>query len=378
MTLSTTKLFKLGGRNQILEWEIGFDGEELWTEYGQRDGKKVRRTAEIKLNSSGRSLLEQARLEIDSRIKKKRDEGYIDDIDVSNSLDNLNCGLMLATIFRSDLISYPCVVQPKIDGVRMCSYIDDGELITTSRRNGNFNFLNELKEEIVEYIGTSTVKLDGELYSFTLSFNELSGVVRSKKTRNPNEEEVVYMIFDTVDIKKKTQKRLEKLGLPLYQWVEDEEKELFAMASNKIYIVKSWLVNSDDELADFEEYVVNQGLEGVMIRHLEGDKSYYKGSRCQNLLKLKREQDDEGVIVGFTHGSGAERDKVIWKIKDKRGNVISMRPCGNFEMREEQLKNGEEYIGRVITYRYHELNPETGIPRFPRMLRFRDDEPPSK
>lgn len=380
MTFSLPKLFKLGSRGKTLEWEVGFDGEEGWTLAGQQDGKKVLRKFEIKLNSSGRTLEEQALLEIKSRHKKKVDEGYsenktFENINEVNSLDTPETGLMLATPFRDDLINYPCVAQPKIDGIRMCAYMKDGELITLSRRNNSFNFLDLLKEEIKIYLGNSSVKLDGELYSFTLNFDQVSGVVRSKKTRNPREDEIVYIIFDNLNPRKETKKRLEKLGVPLEEWKSGEDVQLFEKISDHIYILKSWIVNSREDLDDFEDYVLNQKLEGVMIRHLEGSKSYYKGHRCQNLLKLKKEQDDEGTIVGFTTGSGAERDKVIWEVEDKRGNVIRMRPCGTFELREEQLKNAENYIGLTVTYRYFELNPVTKIPRFPRVLRIRDDEP---
>jgi len=374
MSLSLPKLFKLGSRGKSLEWEIGFDGVEGWTLAGQVDGKKVLRKFEIKLNSSGRNLEEQALLEIKSRHKKKIDEGYSETLEI-NSLDTPETGLMLASQFRDDLVNYPCVAQPKIDGIRMCAFLQNGELITTSRRNNNFNFLEELKAEIIDYLGTSTIKLDGELYSFTLNFDQISGVVRSKKTRNTLENEIVYIIFDNLDSRKQTQRRLEKLGVPLQNWEESESKELFEAVSEHIYILRSWIINSREELDDFEDYVLDQKLEGVMIRHLDGPKAYYRGYRCQNLLKLKKEHDDEGVIVGFTTGSGAERDKVIWKVEDKNGNIIHMRPCGTFEAREEQLKNAEDYIGRVVTYRYFELNPITGIPRFPRVLRFRDDEP---
>lgn len=370
MAFTLTKLFKLGGRGQILEWEVGFDGKEGWTLAGQQNGKKTLRTFEIKLNSSGRNLMEQAKLETNSRFEKKINEGYLKEL---NTLNSSVSNLMLASIFRDDLVSYPCVVQPKIDGVRMCAYIQEDELITLSRKNKSFNFLDSVKEEIKEYLNNSSVKLDGELYSFTLSFNQLSGVVRSVKTRNVREDEIIYIIFDNIDLRKTTKPRLEKLGVPLQIWDDSvEDKELFEMVSERVYILKSWIVNSRADLADFEDFVLDQKLEGVMIRQMEG---LYRGFRCQNLLKLKREQDDEGVIVGYTTGSGAERDKVIWKVEDKIGNVISMRPCGTFEEREELLKNAEDYIGRVVTYRFHEINPETGIPRFPRVLRFRDDEP---
>lgn len=369
MEKTLAKLYKMGGRGKVLEWQVGFDGEEIWTSAGQVDGKKTIRMAEVILNKTGRNLEEQALLEMKSRFKKKMDEGY------SESLNTSESGLMLADKYREDLVSFPCVVQPKIDGIRMSAHLEGGELITLSRRNNSFNFLDDLKDEIKEYLGKSKTKLDGELYSFTLNFDKISGIVRSKKTRNPQEDEVIYMIFDNVDYQKPTQPRLEKLGVPITDWSVDSTNELFFQVSDHIYIVKSWFIHSNEELFEFEEYILSQKLEGVMIRHLQGPLSIYKGSRAQNLLKLKREQDDEGEIVGYTTGSGAERDKVIWKVKDKRGNVIAMRPCGTFEGREELLKNAEKYVGRIITYRFFELNPESGVPRFPRVLRFRDDEP---
>jgi DNA ligase-1 len=381
-------LYMKGARGEIRQWQVGFEDGRIWTESGQLNGKLTKKSSEVTPKAK-RTMDQQAQLETKSRHKKKIDEGYSKtrpDAEVAegesenepkagDSGGKVFPGSMLANKYQPKLMKYPCYVQPKIDGIRMSAAMREGKLLTSSRKNSPFSHLSQLKGEVVEMLGKDDVILDGELFSFSLKFNDLSGLVRSKLKANPREGEVIYAIFDLMHLQMTFEERFTHLGGEIEKWetgTRPDKEDFFTEIRSKVFRVNTWSVENEEELLDFEAAALEAGLEGIMIRFQKG---LYKTSRTNNLLKLKRDQDEEGTIVGFEEENADEEGLVVWKVKDPRGNIVSMRPMGTFEERQEQFANGDKYIGRVVTYRFFELNPDTGIARFPRVVRFRADDP---
>lgn len=388
-------LYTLGARGQIRIWEVGFDDDQnlLWTRSGQQGGAMTVRTTKVATNKSGRSLLEQAELECASRHKKKRDEGFVEDLTVeseSTRLPEPMCGQN----FRDDWNQYPCLAQCKLDGVRFVCQSRNGVLETRSRKNQPFKFLTKLKADIIDYLDGSDIVLDGELYSLDLDFHTLSGVSRTKLKPSSQEDKMIFAIFDTIDLEVSVPERQAILDNKIRQWSKrktyspvinylNKDLSLFLRKVNdSVYLVRSWILNSPEELDQFEEAVLEAGMEGVIIRQMDGPRSLYQCRRSQHLLKVKRYQDYEGIIEGFSDGTGTEEGKVIWHVRllsDEtsdhpiaRGEIVKMRPTGDFEQREKWFQNGENYLGRKITYKCLGINT-TGIPREPIVIRIRDE-----
>ena len=75
----------------------------------------------------------------------------------------------------------------------------------------------------------------------------------------------------------------------------------------------------------------------------------------------------------FTEGEGLDKGLVIWICKTKEGRTFNVRPRGTHAERAEFFKNGQTYVGKMLTVRFQELTGD-GIPRFPVGIAFRDYE----
>jgi ATP-dependent DNA ligase len=389
-TFGLPELFKYGARGEMRTWKVYFDGFDIVTVSGVVGGKMVERPTEV-VPKAKRNTHQQAEQEAKSRHKKKKDEGYKENID--EETDEMPHP-MEGKIFEERLITYPILVQCKADGVRMICRQRDGILEATSRRKQEIKFLETLKEEISTYLNGSDIILDGELYSLTLPFHKLSGIERKKNEKSEHEDEICYLIFDQMLPNAETEERLNGIGAPIHSWGEEVKGKkvidgkgtdlspFLKKISPHLFIMRNWIISDETELQEVEELAAELGFEGLMVRHLTGKYVYYKNSRCPNLLKIKKYFDAEGEIVGFGEGTGTEKGKVIWLVKllaDEikgvqiaAGEVIKMRPQGDFDDREGWFENGDQYIGKIVTYKCLQINEDTGIPREPCVLRFKE------
>jgi len=139
---------------------------------------------------------------------------------------------------------------------------------------------------------------------------------------------------------------------------------------NSICIVPTSIVqNIDEARTKLNEYLSN-GYEGLMLRSTHG--KYKQKFRSRDLLKWKLFSDSEFEIVNFTEGTSTETGCIIFVCKaDSAGNTFSVRPTGSFDTRREMFKHGNDYIGKMYTVKYQELD-ENGIPRFPVGIRIRE------
>jgi hypothetical protein len=87
---------------------------------------------------------------------------------------------------------------------------------------------------------------------------------------------------------------------------------------------------------------------------------------------LKHFIDEEGIIEGVVDGTGDAKGLAIFKIRDCRGNLLTVCPRGNREERRNWFQNPQQVIGRRYTFRYFELSADN-IPRFATGKAFRDN-----
>jgi len=108
-----------------------------------------------------------------------------------------------------------------------------------------------------------------------------------------------------------------------------------------------------------------------MVRNLKG--AYRIGKRSADLQKVKTFLDGEYRIVDYTEGTGNEKGCVIWVCETPDGRQFRVRPRGTQEERKVLFRNGDDYIGKMLTVRYQELTDD-GVPRFPVGIAIRDYE----
>lgn len=257
---------------------------------------------------------------------------------------------MLAQKYQGKLFEHSCV-QPKLDGIR-CIY-ENGELYTRTREIiPNFQQIkNELKRLNLNLI------FDGELYCHELPFEEVEGIVMTKNSIHPREDEISYYIFDVIDEKKTFRERTEKIK---------------RIQSKYLKFVDYTCIQNEDELKKYHEIFLEQGYEGSIIRDLD---SFYVCKRSKSLLKHKDFQDKEFEIVDVVYSdSCTENGCAIYvcktDIEDEFGTTFNVRPRGSLEDRRKIKK--EDVVGKWLTVRFQEMTKDM-IPRFPVGIVIRKD-----
>jgi DNA ligase-1 len=266
--------------------------------------------------------------------------------------------VMLAHDFnkKNNHIKFPCFVQRKFDGTRCVSIPNVGLF---SRNKKKYPHLDHITQEI-NLLPTDII-LDGELYSESISFQEIVGIVKRQTLSKDDVQKQMHIKLFVYDIIN---------DQPYYKRYQSLI-ELFQKYKFKhLVLVHSDTCASKEEMMEKHALYVEQGYEGIMLRNKNG---LYKGTRTNDLQKYKQFMDDEYKVIGYEEGNGLEKGAVIWVCENKYKVPFRVRPRGTREMRQEQFVNGANYIGKMLTVRFQELTND-GLPRFPVGIEFRDYE----
>ena len=345
------------------EWTIKVEGTTtalIVRTHGYSDGKKTESKKEI---TQGKNIgkknettpFQQACSEAQSLWTKQVTKGYKENKEIEEKTSIVLP--MLAHDFnkRGKDISFPCWVQPKLDGVRCIVHTENGETIFTSRTGKVFENLIHLKTFGI----TDGVYLDGELYSDVLTFDEISGLTRKTKTRSEKEKHLEFRIFDVYN-KNRNMTTDERLA-----YVNGSKT-----FNEKVKIVPTFKVNSKEQAMEYYQKFMNEGYEGIMFRNKGA--IYLPQYRSKHLQKYKEFQDDEFKIVGGKEAEGEDRGTVIFECKSDCG-TFWVRPRGTREYRKRLLADLANLTGKNLTVRYQNLT-EYGEPRFPVGIAVRDYE----
>ncbi len=423
------RLYQINARKQIYQWSVfvteDSDGHVfITTEHGVKDGNLVPHIKEITVGKgvgkAKKTIREQAIFEANSAWRdKKQKNGYqevtgygesddgevvgnavadAEDIVVANAaiMKEIKTPFypMLANTFNWDLLTkkrtkfqFPVYVQRKYDGIR-CSASQHGYQITLKSRKGKeFHHMNHVRIQLAQYyhsiaekyreLSGEDVIFDGELYTSTIPFEQISGIVRrvGELTTNAEQEAeyaIEYHIYDCF-IKSRSEWTFSQRWNFLEQIIggggdgdEDgdgyEDGDGSECSSGIIRLVPTYMIQTKEEIKQYHDQFVAEGFEGIMIRSRDG--VYEPKKRSAHLLKYKEFMEGEFEICGFHEGEGDDVGTVIWECVMKNGKVFSVKPKGTREERRAMLENVGEYIGKKLTVIYQELTAD-GIPRFP-------------
>jgi len=375
------KLYKQDSKGNIRVWYITVDDNAgtYTVTHGINDGKLQTTTVKVKPKNVGRSnetsVAEQARFEADSLWHKQLDKGY--SITISSFVGcvmNLKSMItnqpklylpMLAKSFseHSNKIKYPCYYQPKLDGIRCLSYIDINNCVTLrSRKQKEFLRIEHIEIAVAPLLQTTNLVLDGELYSKSLSFQEITSIVKQVKKAHKDVEKLEYHIYDCYF-----------LDRPDMNYADRQKflHSLLQKTSKPIVQVHTGMVTCEDGVYDAHASMVKLGYEGIMLRNTDGP--YEQDRRSPNLQKLKSFIDAEFEIIGGTTGKGKFEGMCVFKCRTQDGNEFDVMPEGSAAQRRQYLDDLPLLIGKMLTVRYFEITKD-GVPRFPVGVSIRDYE----
>jgi DNA ligase-1 len=368
MNKTFPRLFKYSSGGASQQWEIRCNTN--WNEsssytvtYGQVDGKLQETTTII---SEGKNIgkanetspWEQALSEAESKWKKQKDKGYAETL-----IERSASKPMLAEKYQdfADRVTFPCYVQPKLDGIRCIATIVDGEVTLMSRGNKEFTTLDHIKQELKKLSPAdgSVLILDGELYKHGTPFQKITSWVKREQEETYSVE---YHVYDLVDTTKPFTDRLDVLDL------------LFQISIQSTAPIK--LVDTEVALGaidTWESFFLNKGYEGIMVRH--GNCMYKAGGRSNELLKVKRFTDEEFTIVGAEEGIGRFEGMCTFVCETKAGDTFKCMPRGTEAERRAYWREKDKLIGKQLTVKFFEWTTgENPVPRFPIGITIRDYE----
>lgn len=294
---------------------------------------------------------QQALLEAQSHWNKKIDQGYRP----IGTLQQENTRPMLAQDYtrRKHKLTEPFGASPKLDGIRAIA-TPDGRLLT---RNGKpITFLLAIKQQLSALRIPFT--LDGEIYSHDIPFQVLSGCVRATKNKSELDSKIEYHIFDIMSDKPYAER------MTILKTIE----ESLTQAPNLKFVY--FVPITHDQVQHLHNTFVQRGYEGLICRQLSAP---YEHFRSNGLLKYKMFQDSEFVITGATEGVGNEAGAIIFIVETEAKRQFNVRPRGSLDERRRMMANSQQYIGKLLTVRFQELDSITGTPRFSVGIRVADE-----
>lgn len=274
-----------------------------------------------------------------------------------------------------DQLRFPLMASAKLDGIR--ATVRGGVVYARS----NKPFPNPLVQaKFKDYEG-----VDGEFVLGSPTRHDLcrvtGGVTNSHG--HPVDDLKLYA-FDKVDMMHDSYGlRLAKLSA--YIGPTDEN----------VVVHKQKFVETMNELLEFEKFCLECGYEGVILRQ---EFAPYKCGRStakeQYLLKLKRFEDAEAVVIGFEERMHNGNEATVSELgrtkrsshkagKSGRGDLgalvcrtsggVEFRIGGGFDdgQRESIWNNRDHYVGKYAKYKHFAIGAKEA-PRHPVFLSWRD------
>lgn len=272
-----------------------------------------------------------------------------------NTDANGNIKPMLAKTVNWNKVTYPCLVQPKFDGIRCLMFIVDNEAMFLSRKGKDYTpVLTHIADEIsnLRYHETDPMPdmiLDGEIYAHDLSFQQILSAVKKK---GPNTPKLKFRLYDIVNDK------------PAKQRWDDVLMFDADYATDLIEISPFRIMWDRQSIKTWHDILVADKYEGAMIRLENG--RYKQGARSSELLKVKEFDDGEFEIIGgnidevpmdieddvYTQYTDSEIDSFTIRLKTSIGTPFNAVPMGSRAQRMAYMNNMSELIGKMATTKF--------------------------
>lgn len=325
--------------------------------------------------SNETNQLEQCFKQLDSEYKDHIKKGYkhysyIDNIqyleDVVDKTNTDTLGFakpMKCQKFELGKVNYPCIGQPKYNGVRATVCIDytcnemfnETPIIIISKEGVRYK-LEHLNAELynllkgLEARGINTPVLDGEIYLPNTQVTTIGGAARNEK--NPINSQLQYVIYD-LSIENMCQ--LDRL------YMLDSSCSMIAFHHNSIsnrgvYLSPRFTLKDDEEALALLDKCLAAGYEGAVTRQYEPE--YAFGQRPMTMRKLKKFEDAEFELIDIVE-YGDRNQAVGYGCKFICKNNINdytfeSVPLGSAEQRLEFVLNKDKYIGNKVTIKFYE------------------------
>jgi DNA ligase-1 len=275
-------------------------------------------------------------------------------------------------------------VSNKIDGIR--GVVWEGRLLS--------NTLKQIKNRhIFEELSKSTYRgLDGELVGGNPFGQDTMQRATSAAMTEGGVPNWYYHVFDNCD--------QDFQNAPYSRRLESIQTGVRLFQHPRIILAQQSVCTSWAEIMNLEMLALDAGYEGLIIRHPTAPYKWGRSTLREGyMLKVKRFSQSEARILGFYELMHNDNEAIVdprglTKRGSSQGNKRPAGTLGGFEvedihhgwkfnigsgpgmdfaLRQKVWDNREEYLNKIITYKY--LKPGmVDVPRHPGFLAFRHIE----
>lgn len=272
---------------------------------------------------------------------------------------------------------YPLYASPKLDGIRVI--VRDSKVYTRKLKLLPNRFVQD-------QLGTTLYEgLDGEIMTADSTDAQAFRKTTSGVMSRAGEPNFVFHVFDDLTQQDK----------PFSQRYSSLTKRL--SAEGRVRVVEHVFVTNASQLIRYEEEMLKQGYEGVMIRRPDGGYKFGRSTWREGILrKLTRTIREEARIVGYEermhNANEAKRDE-LGKMKrsshkanlsgrgdlgalivesSSYGKPFSIGTGFDDDERAKLWKRRESLIGKQVTFE-HRPYGDYDVPRFPTFIGIRHD-----
>ena len=356
-----TPLYHMDKNGGLRIWGVTVVDDNIITQYGVVGGKMqiaskkaTPKNVGTKAETTGH---EQAIKEAESMHKYRLKRKYSTTPDKARLPSELP---MLAHKYaeKPHKVVWPCGLQRKLNGLRCTARCEDGEVTLYSRAGLVLNVPHICEE--LSWMDDSVI-LDGELYVHGVPLQTInSWIPKPGQSMKEETSQIEYHLYDAPYSDTVT-------------WLFRHRYLNKIKESEHVKVEETYQVSNEEEAYAMVDAFLGEGYEGGMLRNWDG--LYDWGHRSSDLLKIKKFDDEEFEVVGYQEGKGKDKGKVTWICLNNDGTdeTFKARPRGTMEERAEWFKNGDDYLGKLLTVRFHGRTNKN-IPFIPVGIVFRIEE----
>lgn len=288
-----------------------------------------------------------------------------------------------AEMYDQAYAEWPMLAQPKMDGVRSLVHVDwdINDVTYYSYEGRKFTAFGHLTREALELAQVMRKRIDSlaeekgvvlDTEAFGKDFKASVGSAKRKESDGNNDlhifDYIPASVFFEADPKADTTPQLTRT-----KNLRDAMQEHFAVnrlnsaaggdGESKLFFVPTLVVKSHEEAKKAFTKFQAEGHEGAVLKNPNSPYAYRKS---RDWLKMKSEDAEDLIIVGYEEGTGKYEGMLGAIVVDYKGTLVSVGSGLTDKLRKEMWGKHDEWIGRIVEVEYMEVTPDGSLrhPRF--------------
>lgn len=264
-------------------------------------------------------------------------------------------------------IEFPCIGQPKLNGVRCTLSLYKGRLQLMSKRGVEYTVPNHITEELwkvkelfsnYHYISdvyettVHDIVIDGELYCHNAPLNEILSRARTKSLLSTT---IKFVAFDLAIPNVSQPNRLRMLK----RWYDDAQ-EIIGKPIHSSYYLNGKRISDQAHAIEYGDACIAEGYEGAVFRSFNN--IYKPGKRVSTMVKYKKRMSGEFTIVDVIDSRNAPGIAIFVCVNDCNTETFKVNPEGTHDTKRKYFADKAKLIGKELTVEFYERTTDKQIP----------------